>query len=158
MKKIAIIIFLAAAAAVWLAASTYKAAIDPKAESEQKAVEAAKDAANLTDISRVDTYYGTKTYYVIMGSNRKKEKQIVWVPEKKGKIIIKKQKAGITESEARKITMEEKNPRRILASTPGIEGGVPIWEIKYVDQDNRYCFYYLYYKNGKLKRSIAIPQ
>ena len=38
----------------------------------------------------------------------------------------------------------------------GFENDVPLWEVTYIDDDNRYSYYYLEFKDGKFLRRYSI--
>ena len=40
----------------------------------------------------------------------------------------------------------------------GFENDVPLWEVTYIDDDNRYSYYYLEFKDGKFLRRYSIEK
>ena len=105
----------------------------------------------------VDYYNGKSAYIVVQGTDEKGEQLIVWVPEKKG-YCSKEKSEGISEKEAIQRTIEQvgneskeskSKPKEIMKVKLGFENDVPLWEVTYIDDDNRYSYYYLEFKDGK---------
>lgn len=73
---------------------------------------------------------------------------------KKGEIVTRFKRDGITESEALTILKSERDPQEIRSVKLGLEDNIPIWEIIYIDSDNRLTYHKLYFENGKYRNSI----
>jgi uncharacterized protein YpmB len=158
VKKWAIWLLLLLGWTVWLFADAYHAAISSKEESEQKAIERAKEEGDLTTIIDVDTYRGNETYVVVIGENEEHEKMVVWVPEKGDDIEVKPLSAGISEKEALAILKTEYSPKKVISAKLGMEKGIPLWEITYIDEQDRYSFYYVRFEDGAfIKRYSFTP-
>jgi uncharacterized protein YpmB len=81
-----------------------------------------------------------------------------WVPEKTGNVIVKKIKSGVSKQEAIAKLKAERNPKEIISAKLGMEKGVPLWELTYIDDDNRYSFYYLSFKDGTFLKRYSFQQ
>ncbi|ABO67460.1 MULTISPECIES: DUF5590 domain-containing protein [Geobacillus] len=139
---------------IWQAWSIYGEAMVPKRSMVEKAFARAKEAVGLVDVKKVYTYYGDEACTVFIGRTKQEETDVVvWVPEKKGDIVVKKANSGISEAEARAILQRDRHPQRVIDVTLGMEKGVPLWELTYIDAEGRYSFYYLHFADGSfLKR------
>ncbi len=73
-----------------------KQAQNPVKVAEEKAIAAAQKKVKLSEIMDVEIHNGNETYYVLEGKNEKGLTVIVWVPEKSGKVIVRKMNEGIT--------------------------------------------------------------
>ncbi|WP_430539386.1 DUF5590 domain-containing protein [Listeria rocourtiae] len=94
-------------------------------------------------------------YYVLTGKNSKNKNIIVWVPKsKKGTVVVKYAKDGISKDEAIAKVKQEKNPVKILNVTLGMDKGVPIWEISYLDKDNNLNYFDVDFETGDWYRAI----
>lgn len=111
------------------------------------------------DIKTTDKFYlynGPKeVYYVLTGKNSKNKNIIVWVPKKKsGKVYVKYASEGITAKEARDKVTKEKKPKKILHVTLGMEKGTPIWEVAYLDENDKLNYFDIDFETGEWYREI----
>ena len=42
-------------------------------------------------------------------------------------------------------------PKQIVKVKLGAENDIPLWEITYIDQEDRYTYYYLEFQNGEYR-------
>ncbi|MBB5323368.1 uncharacterized protein YpmB [Anoxybacillus tepidamans] len=158
MKKWSILFFVFLCIVIWLTVSVYRAAMDPKQSLIEKARERAAQKVSFAYIDDTYTYYGEKTYVVLVGTDRKGTKKIAWVPEKGEHIVVKRAKSGITKQQAIEKLKAERNPKEIVSTKLGMEKGVPLWELTYIDQDNRYSFYYISFEDGAFLKRYSFEQ
>jgi uncharacterized protein YpmB len=158
MRKWVVLLFIFLCLAVWQAISVYQDALKPKLSMEAKALERAKEKIALTQIDRTYTYYGNESYIVFVGRTKQGKRYVVWVPEKKGKIVVKRAGSGITETEAIAKLKADHHPKKIISAKLGMEKGVPLWELTYIDQYNRYSFYYLSFTDGTFLKRYSFQQ
>ena len=100
MKKWIFTIIIVIVASGIYGAYVYNKAMEKKIPKESKSVEIAKEKAKLTKVNTVDYYNGKSSYTVVQGTDEKGEQLIVWVPDKKGNVLVKKKSEGISEKEA----------------------------------------------------------
>ncbi|MFC4183889.1 cell wall elongation regulator TseB-like domain-containing protein [Saccharococcus thermophilus] len=158
MRKWVVLLFIFLCLAVWQAISVYQDALKPKLCMEAKALERAKEKIALAQIDRTYTYYGNESYIVFVGRTKQGKRYVVWVPEKKGKIVVKRAGSGITETEAIAKLKADRHPKKIISAKLGMEKGVPLWELTYIDQYNRYSFYYLSFTDGTFLKRYSFQQ
>ncbi|PEY37752.1 peptidase M4 [Bacillus cereus] len=158
MKKWIFAIIIVIVAIGLYGVHVYNATMEKKIPKESKAVEIAKEKAKLTKVKSVDYYNGESSYAVVKGVDEKGEKIIVWVPEKKGDVLVKKQSEGISEKDALQIVAKEQKPKQFLKAKLGAEENVPLWEVTYIDDENRYSYYYLAFKDGKFIQRYSIEK
>ncbi|NNV00231.1 DUF5590 domain-containing protein [Geobacillus sp. DSP4a] len=139
---------------IWQAWSIYGEAMAPKRSMAEHALARAREAVGLIDVKKVYTYYGDEAYTVFIGrTKQEKTDVVVWVPEKGGNVVVKRADSGISEAKARAILERDRRPQQIIDATLGMEKGVPLWELTYIDSEGRYSFYYLHFTDGEfLKR------
>ncbi|MBM7703326.1 DUF5590 domain-containing protein [Metabacillus iocasae] len=161
MKKwsILIIIFIIVIVS-WQFASTYHQSVKGKQSDEEKAMVLADKKYQLKDVTNVQTYFGKDTFYIVKGTNNKGEKVIVWVPKdrKKHDMIMKKEASGITQAQARSLVENERNPQEIKSVRLGMERKLPLWEITYIDEENRFTYYYVDFESGKFLKRYSLSQ
>ena len=127
----------------------------PMAKARKEAVEIAEEHAGLKEMDQFFWYNGTETYFTVTGKNDKKENIIVIIAKKGAKTQIIQQSDTISESEARKLTRESKNPKKILETRIGMEKGVPIWEVAYKEENGRLGYHIITLKDGEYVRDIG---
>lgn len=96
MKKWIFTIIIVIVASGIYGAYVYNKAMEKKIPKESKSVEIAKEKAKLTKVNTVDYYNGKSSYTVVQGTDEKGEQLIVWVPDKKGNVLVKKKSEGIS--------------------------------------------------------------
>ncbi|AIE78858.1 propeptide PepSY amd peptidase M4 [Bacillus cereus] len=163
MKKWIFTIIIVIVASGIYGAYVYNKAMEKKLPKEAKSVEIAKEKAKLTKVKSVDYYNGNSSYTVVQGIDEKGEQIIVWVPNKKGNVLVKKKSEGISEKEALQKLAEQASgkgdepkpkPKEITKVKLGAQNDIPLWEITYIDQEDRYTYYYLEFQNGVLCWSL----
>lgn len=79
----------------------------------------------------------------------------------------KEKSEGISEKEALQRTIEQvgddskehkSKPKEILKIKLGFENNIPLWEVTYIDDENRYSYYYLAFKDGQFLRRYSIEK
>ncbi|MBO1578443.1 DUF5590 domain-containing protein [Bacillus sp. XF8] len=158
MKKWIFAIIIVIVAIVLYGVHVYNATMEKKIPKESKVVEIAKEKAKLTKVKTVDYYNGKSSYAVVQGVDEKGEQTIVWVPEKKGNVLVRKKNEGISEKKALQIVAGERKPKELVKVKLGAENDVPLWEITYIDQEGRYTYYYLEFQDGKYAGYYSIEK
>lgn len=158
MKKwIIISISLLVIIGILASAAIYKNALDSKQDLTSYAESAAKRESDIQTVNEVDFYHGTETYAVVHGLDEQNEKWIAWVPEKEGKkIIVHREKDGWDELRVRTFVKKNANPKRLIDVRLGVEENVPVWEVSYIDQQDRYAFYYVTFSEGIFVKRYSI--
>lgn len=156
MKKWILIIILVIVAGISYGAYVYNNAMSNKRLGEDKATAIAKKEASLTQITATDYYHGKSSYTIIEGTNASGEQWIVWVPNDQGKVLSKQMKDGISSEQAAGIVTKDKQPKQIMKVKLGAENETPLWEITYIDQENRYHYYYVNFTDGKFEGEYSL--
>lgn len=154
MKKVImyIILFLALAAGItgWI----YSNATSPVRAAEQKAFRVAGKEAGIMKADHFFLYNGKETVYVVEGTNKEGQEVIAWIPEKGGKAIVRKFDEGVTKKQAMKKVQKEKQPEKIIAVRPGMEKGIPFWEVYYTSGNGLLNYYYVDFDTGEMYKLI----
>lgn len=150
---------------IWLFASIYNTARSQYNEGHQHSKEIALEKGKLTSIDTIDTYNGNIKYHIISGKNVNKEPVYAWIPLSKEQIkdnsdldevVIKKQSSGITKEEAVQAVKSEYNVKQLINVKLGMDEEIPIWEVKYKDQSDRYTFDFVHFSNGEIVKHMAV--
>ncbi|HEX7065684.1 MAG TPA: DUF5590 domain-containing protein [Bacillales bacterium] len=157
MKKLGVIIAAAILAAViWETWSLYDG-IQTKRERElTKASQTAMNQYHLKQVLEVSYYHGSHAYHVVKAVNQKGKKIYIWLPEGKGKTITKQVKEGWTKARVKQYTRDQLHPKKLIAIRPGIELNTPVWEVVFIDQKNRYTFFYLRFDGENWVKKIHL--
>jgi uncharacterized protein YpmB len=132
----------------------YFQSVRPLNSAEKKAIAAAKEEINLSEIQDVQIYNGTETYYVVKAKDKKKQDTIIWVPEKKGEIVVRKKGDGITQEQAVNKLLQERDPKEIISVKLGMIKKRQCWEIYYISRNNLINYYYVDFETGEWLRKI----
>ncbi len=150
MKKWIFLTILILVIGFWQAFSVYNTAMEPKHEKEQQAIEIAKAQANIHTINEVTTYYGSESYQVVKGNSDENVPLIVWIAEDSGEIVIKRQDEGLRKEDVVNRLVSERNPQEIRSVKLGMEKNIPLWEVIYLNENNRLTYYYSDFETGDL--------
>lgn len=132
----------------------YLNAIEPLKTAEEKATQIAMEETPLSVVDDFNIYNGEETYYVLQGKNADGTKLIVWVPEEKGKLLVKKASDGITKQEAIDTVSAESATDTIITVKLGMEKGIPLWEIHSRTKENLLNYYSVEFETGEWLKKI----
>lgn len=74
--------------------------------------------------------------------------------KKSGEVLVKYASDGISEQKARSIVQADKKPAKILNATLGMEDGIPLWEVSYLDKNDKLGYYDMSFGEGEWLRQI----
>ncbi|WP_053366932.1 cell wall elongation regulator TseB-like domain-containing protein [Bacillus sp. FJAT-27245] len=154
MKKIIICTILFLALAGGIAGWIYSNATSPIRAAEQKAFQLAGEEAGMIKTDRFYLYNGNETVYVVKGTNKKGQEIIAWIPQKGGEAVVRKLGDGVTKSQAMNKVQNEKHPKKIISVRPGMEKGVPFWEVYYTSGNGLLNYYYVHFDTGEMYKLI----
>jgi uncharacterized protein YpmB len=141
---------------IWASIDSYQHAFEYRDTQSRKAVQVAMQTEPQLEITDISFYNGNKSYTIIYGMighlNR-----IVYVPTNgKDDVLIIDPTKGISADQAVNKLLEDRNPSVIKSVNLGIEQNVPIWEIVYLDKENRYSYYYVTFKDGQFIKRYTL--
>jgi len=154
MKKWFISISLFVIVIIVMSTIIYLKAVDPYKTAEEKAINMAMEETTLSEVDDFNVYNGKESYYVIQGKNKNGTKLIVWVPEKKGKVIVKKASDGISRQAAIDTIAGEVGSDTIISVKLGMENGIPLWEIHSRTNGNLLNYYSVEFETGEWLKKI----
>ena len=132
----------------WQAYYLYNEVNAKPEKKEAEAVEVAKKEENLASIKNVDHFFKNETYYVVEGENEDGRDMIVWVGEDK-KVYSESAKKGLSEGQMIDYVKANHDAKEIIDIRLGMEDEIPLWEVVYLDDQDRYTYYYGYFETGK---------
>ncbi|MBU8879067.1 DUF5590 domain-containing protein [Bacillus sp. FJAT-29790] len=154
MKKFIIISIIIFVVILGTCTIIYVNAQKPVKAAEKKAIQIAMQETKLREAEDFYLYHGHETYYVLKGKDGGGTGIYVWIPEKDGRIIVRKQSDGVTKQEAIDKLREEKNPKKIISVRLGMEKNIPLWEIYYRSEGDLINYYYVDFKTGEWLKKI----
>ncbi|MED0703271.1 DUF5590 domain-containing protein [Aeribacillus composti] len=139
---------------------------EDKTKGHETAIQAAKEHG-FASIDEVNTFYNRNVYYIIQGKNKKGEKIIGWM--KKGntdKILIKKAKEGLSKDDVLQLiqNIDNSKPKKIKKIMLGYDDtdskkwDIPVWEVQYIDQQNRYTYFIVSFTDDRVYKMYSIKQ
>ncbi|MFY4776012.1 DUF5590 domain-containing protein [Metabacillus sp. RGM 3146] len=135
----------------------YQTAMGEKSHGQAEAISVAKEKGGMSTVKFAETFNGLTQYQVVSGVNSKNEPILVWVhSDKKEKLIIRKQTEGISKDKAIAVSEKQSKPRKLISAQLGVAENIPCWEIKYIDQYDRYTYEYVDFVKGNIIKQIAI--
>ena len=103
--------------------------MNPYQSAKETASKIARQYTDLDEVDRFTTYNGKKSYYSLLGKNRKKTQLAVLIEADSDKIYTYELSKGISQEKAEKIA-KDNGAKQIDKVTFGYIDGQPIWEVK----------------------------
>lgn len=149
MKKIFFISFACIVIISSFCFYIYHSASKPITEAEQQAIEIAKEHVKINNIIETSFFNGDEPYHVIRATNEHDQEIIIWVSEANSdKIIVEFAKNGLTKEQVKEYALSELDIKELQDIRIGMKYNIPVWEITFIDSNDRYSFYYLTF-NGE---------
>ncbi len=127
----------------------------------------AQNEGLVSSVDRVHYYNGNRAFHIIEGETNESEPVYVWVEQIESEdendgaepvVVTRAQEAGISKSEARQIAEERLDIDELKQIRLGMIGQTPVFEIVYIDTDERYSFYYINFEDGSYIRHYQLRQ
>lgn len=138
----------------FVAARVFYVSQEPILKAKKEAVALVKDQVQFSKITDFYWFNTSQTYYSIAGSDQNGTPVYVIVSPDTEESLILQQASVVNEDEARSITMQDKQPKKVLAARLGMIDSEPVWEVHYLNQENRNGYYYLSAKSGQWLKDI----
>lgn len=103
--------------------------MNPYQSAKETASKIARQYTDLDEVDRFTIYNGKKSYYSLLGKNRKKTQLAVLIEADSDKIYTYELSKGISQEKAEKIA-KDNGAKQIDKVTFGYIDGQPIWEVK----------------------------
>lgn len=117
---------------------------------EEKAEQLALDAKALAIVTESYTYNGKNSYVTVFGVDEYGDKKAVFVPTNLEEDSIQEVflKDGITEKQALSVFKKEGNVQKVLHMKLGYEEAGAVWEISYLNDQDKLNYVYILFKDG----------
>jgi uncharacterized protein YpmB len=156
MKKWMAFFFVFLIIIIWVGIDSYQHAHDYRDMQSKKAVQVAMQTEPQLKITDVSFYNGNKSYTIIYGMIDQQKRMVCVPTDRKDDVIMIDPTKGISADQAIDKLLQDRNPSVIKSVNIGIEQNVPIWEIVYLDKENRYSYYYVTFKDGQFIKRYTL--
>ena len=140
---------------LWQAISIYQSTISPLKDEKEHAGKIVKNNTEIQTIQAVDVYNGTNVYRIVRGIDVDNEELIAWLNEEDEVVLLEKAEDGIKREEVLQYLDTNRTPKKIISISLGMEKNIPLWEIKFTDENDRYHFYYIKFSDGEFFQRIS---
>lgn len=169
MKKWLLLLLAILLALVWKVTDIYINTYQHLNIEQQNAIEKAKKTNDLEKVENIEYYYGKTSYQVVYGNNKENESIIVWVSEDETEdMIVRKATEGWTKEQVMEQVLKERDPMKIIDirlgaelitnTRTGKEEVRPLWEVTYLDEQQRYTYYYLSFSDGSFLKRYSLKK
>ncbi|WP_075617701.1 DUF5590 domain-containing protein [Paenisporosarcina indica] len=135
---------------IWTAGQPFK---DVKDKAEQIAISENK----LVQVTDSEVFNGKHTYTTVSGKDENGIEKVVFIPTTNNKELIIEEvqmKDGISKNQAIKIVQDEFKVKKVLHTKLGWEQDNAIWEITFLNENDKLNYVYLLFENGKWWKRI----
>ncbi|GAA0347881.1 DUF5590 domain-containing protein [Bacillus carboniphilus] len=123
--------------------------IQPQQEKKNIAYQVALEKSNLETTEDFHWFRYDKDYYVVGGKDTDGEKSFVWIAADSLDIIAEhKASEGLSEKEVLETYKDEWNINELVDVKLGYANERPLWEITFIDDQNKYTFLQVSFLTG----------
>lgn len=130
----------------------YEVTADPIRERQEEAISLARQSVDFSQVTKVDYYHGRKSYQIIDAIDSNENDIYIWVEENdepdKATIEVRRQSEGLTKEDVIDMVQDEITIEKLKSVRLGMIGSTPVYEVKYIDDEERHSFYYLTFEDG----------
>ncbi|WP_088102174.1 DUF5590 domain-containing protein [Halalkalibacter urbisdiaboli] len=110
----------------------------------------------LHEINTIHYYHGTDPYYILYGLNEELEETIVWLRQDFEEVVSRKASEGITTEEVINKVKDDLGIPTVQKVRLGFERGLPVYEVVFIDEDNRQGYYYITFDDGTFMKRYSL--
>lgn len=159
--KIFIIVIIAVVLMFGYMGYLYYSVQNDKTDSYTSSTQVAQKETPLTSAISVSRYHGMHQYDIVAGVDDNGVKGFAFIPvtdEKEESVTYVANTDMVVEEEMISIWEDQCADCTFIEITPALHQGVPLWEITYKDDNNRYVFDYYKMENGKRFEVFRLQQ
>lgn len=123
-----------------------------------RAIEYVMKETVIEEVNDITFYNGSNHYQVITGTDAKGEQWVVWYNEENDEVIKRKMNEGLSEKEVLQIVNQRLKVKKIENIRLGIENNLPVYEVTYIDDEDRYAYYYLTFNDGTFVKRYSLKR
>ena len=128
----------------------------PFSNQEDNAKQLALSEKKLAQVSSAEVYSGSDSYVTVIGIDENGDDKAVFIPNDKKVQQIEEifLENGITEEQAVKVVQDEFVVKKILHTKLGWEDKNAVWEITFLNENDKLNYVYVLFENGKWWKRI----
>lgn len=134
----------------------YMSIRSPIKDDRERAIQYVLSETDIKEVIDVSFYNGSNHYQVITGMDEKGEEWIAWYSEEEDKLIKRRKSQGLSENEVLNIVKQQLEVKKIKNIRLGIENNLPVYEVTYIDDEDRYAYYYLTFNDGTFVKRYSL--
>lgn len=157
-KKWLFIIIFVIAVVIGIFAYFYMSIRSPIKEDAKRAVEYVLEHTEIVQVDKTEFYNGTRDYQVIFGKDKNGTEWIVWYNDEEKDVIKRKKADGLSEQDVLKIVKKELNIEKTEKIRLGIENRLPVYEVIYLEDGDRFAYYYLTFDDGTFVKRYSLKK
>lgn len=144
---------------IWQLALSFVQSNNKQDELQSYAIKRTLNETEIISIDYVSFYHGEKAYQVVVGKDKNNETSIAWISDDPTKdLFTLNQNEGLTKTEVKEHVIKERDPLVIKEIRLGMENDKPLWEVTYIDKEQRFTYYYLDFKSGEFLKRYSLKQ
>ena len=128
----------------------------PFSDEKDKAEQLVLSEKKLTDVTDSEIYSGTNTYVTVSGNDVEGNGKAVFIPITGKDVAIEEVilKDGISQKQAIEAVQNEFEVKEVLHTKLGWEQDNAVWEITFLNENDKLNYVYLLFDNGKWWKRI----
>ncbi|HSI67930.1 MAG TPA: DUF5590 domain-containing protein [Planococcus sp. (in: firmicutes)] len=120
----------------------------PYTEAEKQAIERVMNEEVLAEVDHAYVFAGSQLSVTVIGSDAEGKLMAVFVPDGEGEIGSLDLEGITSSAEARETAFEEMDVKDVLHTKLGMESEGPVWEIAFINEDDRLNYVYIFAEDG----------
>lgn len=126
----------------------------PYSEAEQQAIEQVKKENLLSEVKQAYLYTNKQATVTVIGEDAEGMLKAVFVPTGKGELQHASLDKAVTAKQAREAALKGSDAKEILHTKLGMEKDGPVWEVAFVDEEEKLNYVYISLSDGKKWKEI----
>jgi len=128
----------------------------PFSNEKELAKEIALNENKLAQVSSAEVYSGSQSFVTVIGIDENGDDKAIFIPNGDQEIPIEEVflKDGITEEQALQVVQDEFQIKQILHTKLGWEDTNAVWEITFLNENDKLNYVYVMFENGKWWKRI----
>ncbi|HWO76365.1 MAG TPA: DUF5590 domain-containing protein [Bacillus sp. (in: firmicutes)] len=133
--------------------------IQPYKDKEELAFSAALEKSSLKTAEEFDWFRYKEEYFIVTGKNQAGEETIVWMDAENLTVVAEYQASeGISKEEVLQSFQDEWDISEVIDIKLGYADKRPLWELTFIDKNNRYTFLQVSFLTGDWIRYYQYSQ
>lgn len=120
----------------------------PFSDAEKRAIDRVMTEEVLAEVDHAYVFAGSQISVTVVGSDFDGKPMAAFVPDGEGEISSIDLEGITSSAEARETALEEMSVKDILHTKLGMESEGPVWEIAFINENDRLNYVYIFAEDG----------